>query len=70
VQAFAHTSPVYVSIGDKPVASADDARFWIAWIDQLIAQVSDRGRFSTPERRKEVVELFRRAQEVYRKIAN
>jgi hypothetical protein len=68
VQAFAHTSPVYISVGDKRVASAEDARFWIAWIDQLIAQVSDRGRFSTPERRKEVVELFRRAQEAYRKI--
>lgn len=67
VQSFAHTSPVYISIGNKPVASADDARFWIAWIDQLIAQVNDRGRFSNPERRKEVIELFRRAQEVYRK---
>jgi hypothetical protein len=70
VQAFAHTSPVYISVGDKPIASAEDARFWIAWIDQLIAQVSERGRFSTAERRKEVIELFRRAQEKYRKIAN
>ncbi len=70
VQAFAHTSPVYVSVGDKPIASAEDARFWIGWIDQLIAQVNDRGRFSTAERRKEVIELFRRAQERYRKIAS
>jgi hypothetical protein len=70
VGAFAHTSPVYASIGNKAVASADDARFWVAWIDQLIAQVSDGGRFSTPERRKEVIELFRRAQDVYRRIAN
>jgi TolB protein len=68
VQAFAHTSPVYISVGSKPVASAEDARFWIAWIDRLIAQVSERGRFSTAERRKEVIELFRRAQDIYRKI--
>ena len=67
VQAFAHTSPVYISVGDKPIASAEDARFWIAWIDQLIAQVNDRGRFSTAERRKEVIELFRRAQDAYRR---
>jgi TolB protein len=68
LQAFAHTSPVYVAVGAKPAARAEDARYWIGWIDQLIAQVKTRGRFSTAERRSEVVGLFQRAQEVYRKV--
>jgi hypothetical protein len=68
VQAFAHTSPVYVAVGSKPVARAEDARYWIGWIDQLVAQVNGRGRFSTPERRSQVIDTFHRAQEVYRKI--
>ena len=68
IQAFAHTSPVYVRFGDERIAHEEDARFWIEWIDKLIAQVNQRGRFATPERKREVVELFQRAQEVYRRI--
>src|SRR5262249_49157294 len=68
VQTFAHTSPVYLSVADKPVKSAEDARFWMDWIDQLIAQVNARGRFSKPERQKEVTDLFRRAREIYSNI--
>jgi hypothetical protein len=69
IQAYAHTSPVYVVVADEKIASAEDARFWVEWIDKLIVQVNTRGRFATPERRKEVVELFQRAQEIYRKMS-
>jgi hypothetical protein len=69
IQAFAHTSPVYVRFGDERVAYEQDAQFWVEWIDKLIAQVNQRGRFATPERKREVVELFQRGQEVYRGIA-
>jgi TolB protein len=69
VQAFAHTSPVYVRFGDERIASKEDAQFWIDWIDRLVAQVNQRGRFATPERKREVVELFERGQAVYRGIA-
>jgi hypothetical protein len=68
VQAFAHTSPVYVQFGEERVAYRQDAQFWINWIDKLIAQVNQRGRFASPERKREVVDLFRRGQEVYRGI--
>jgi single-stranded-DNA-specific exonuclease len=67
LQAFAHTSPVYVVVNGERVASAADARFWVEWIDKLIAQVNTRGRFATAERKKEVVDLFLRAREIYRK---
>ncbi len=67
IQAFAHTSPVYVSVGTEPVAFAADARFWIDWIDKLIESLKGR-RFATPEHRQEVIDLFRRAQEIYRKV--
>jgi hypothetical protein len=68
IQTFAHTSPVYVKFGGERVAYKEDARFWIEWIDKLIAQVNQRGRFATPERKREVVELFQRGQQVYRDI--
>lgn len=67
-QAFAHTSPVYVRFGRDPVASAEDARFYVDWVEKLIARVNERGHFGNADRRREVVDLFRRAQEIYRQI--
>jgi hypothetical protein len=66
VQAFAHTSPVYVHFGDQRVIFSEDAKFWDEWIGKLIAQVQSRGHFTTAAHREEVIALFRRAQEVYR----
>jgi TolB protein len=63
--AFAHTSPVYVYLGDRPIRSPEDARFYVDWIDQLIDRVEKRGRFATPEKKQEVVDLFRRARQVF-----
>ncbi|MEZ5351408.1 MAG: CehA/McbA family metallohydrolase [Bryobacteraceae bacterium] len=60
--AFAHTSPIYVSIGDQPVRIREDIEFWIAWIDKLSQRVGARGRFSKPEQKAEVLALFRDAR--------
>jgi hypothetical protein len=64
--AFAHTSPVYVTIGGKPVRVADDIRFYREWIERLIARTEKSPRFATPERRQEVVALFQKALAWYR----
>jgi hypothetical protein len=37
-------------------------------VERLIARVKERGRFTTGERRAEVVALFERALEKYRRI--
>jgi TolB protein len=63
--AFAHTSPVYVRFGDQPVANPADLRFYREWIDGLIAKVEQTGKFTSPDRRQEVIELFQRARERY-----
>lgn len=65
-QVFAHTSPVYVHLGDAPMVVAEDARFYREWVEKLIAKVQRNGRFANEERRKEVVALFSRALEFYR----
>jgi len=67
-QAFAHSSPVYVYFGDQPIAFGADVRFYIDWIERLIARVKERGQFSTAARREEVVALFERALRMYRQI--
>ena len=64
-QAFAHTSPVYCYLAGQPIRSPGDARFFMSWIDDLSRKVDRHGVFSKAQQKKEVLELFRRAQQVY-----
>ena len=63
---WAHTSPVYVIVDEKPIRSADDAEYFVAWIDDLIRVVRVRNRYASKADRDQVIKLFRRAQEQFR----
>lgn len=64
---FAHTSPVYVEAG-RPAPAADDARFFIEWIDREIAFYQSSDEFRDPRHRAEMVAFFRQAREVYARL--
>ena len=51
-QVLAHTSPVYVVIGDQPAGSVEDAQYFVGWIERLRNAVLQRGRF--PDKRSQV----------------
>jgi len=66
-----HTAPVYITVNKKPVrASADDARFFIAWIDTILKQTEPGGVWSTyfTTERGTIKERYLKARTVYRKI--
>jgi hypothetical protein len=65
---FAHTSPVYVTLGGKPIRSAADARYWQEWITQLMARTQDKGQFSKEEHKNEVLKLFAEGRAVYERM--
>lgn len=68
---WAHTSPVYVDTGGiaPPQRSVSAERF-VRDIDQSIAWLDSEGKFHTDKQRSEVFDLFRQAQDLYRKLAN
>lgn len=66
---FAHTSPVYFLRDGRPVAVAEDAGIVIEWIDRLIQDVRSSPRFSSEERRQEVIELFKKGRLYYEQVA-
>lgn len=68
-EVYAHTSPVYLTIGDQPIASREDALFFVQQIDALISKMDREGVFANPSQRDEIVHRFRQGQEVYRNIA-
>ena len=73
---FAHTSPVWVSVGGKPVrASAADAQYFVAWIEAAKTYIT-RWRETTDEpaaRERHWYQTFlnraAQAQDVFRQIA-
>ena len=68
--AWAHTSPVFVQIAGQKIASREDAKYFVDWIEQMLKVVAARNRYASPDDRQQVESLFRRAQNEFRKMAN
>jgi hypothetical protein len=67
---FAHTSPVYVHVAGGPGIVAEDARFFLAWIDREIAFYEKHSGFRAASDREVMLEMFRRARRVYERLAS
>jgi hypothetical protein len=67
-----HTAPVYVTVNDKPVrASADDAEYFVAWIENILENIKDGGswRIYFTKDIAEVQARYRKAAGIYKNIA-
>jgi hypothetical protein len=65
----AHTSPVYLIVDGKPIASRSDAEYNIRWIDRLIQVANHPGRFASIDDRDQVLAIYSVAREYYGEIA-
>jgi hypothetical protein len=66
---FAHTSPVYIHVGlDHGVVPAD-ARFFVSWLDHEIKFYEGSPDFRSPADRDAMLATFRRARDVYERLA-
>jgi hypothetical protein len=64
----AHTNPVYVETGGEVFRSAEEARAFLKWIDQLEVLLRSRNRFPTPKLRQQAQEQLEAARLVYARI--
>jgi O-glycosyl hydrolase len=67
-----HTAPVYVNVNNKPVrASAEDARFFIKWIDNILTNIKPGGPWNNyfTHDLNVVQARYMQARTVYEKIA-
>jgi hypothetical protein len=62
---FASTSPIYVRVGDQPVHSANDAAFFVRWIERVEAAAHASPLWSTPAERAEVMRKLSEARAVF-----
>lgn len=66
--AYATTSPVYVTIGEKPAHSPEDAKYFSAWIDRVLETTSRYPDWSSPEEKEYVLQKLREAKQVFEKM--
>jgi hypothetical protein len=68
-EAYAHTSPVYVEVADRPASARADAVFFLRWIDRLETALRERNRFPDAIQRARVAAQLEEARKVYAQIA-
>lgn len=65
---YAHSGPVYCYRGNRRIAVRESAAFFIRQIDQMIRRLETRGVFRDSADKEAMFQLFRKGQQVYRKI--
>jgi hypothetical protein len=63
---FATTSPIYVTVGGRPVRNAEDARYFVRWIERLEAAAAAHTGWNDAAEKAEVLGRLARAKEVFR----
>jgi hypothetical protein len=66
-EVFAHTSPVYLLVGGRPVVVPESVRDLLQKIDRLIAYTERLPGFRQEAHREETLDLYREAREVLRR---
>ena len=62
---YGTTSPIYITVGEAPTRSAEDAAFFIAWIDRIVQSVQKHTDWNTEAERDQVLKLLSDARAVY-----
>ena len=65
---YATTSPIYVNVEGSVPKPADDAAFFIAWIDRLVATTKENRNWNTTAERDSVLQMLDEARQVYGRL--
>ena len=67
---YATTSPVYVSLEGAPLHQPGEAKFFVAWMDRLIADAESNTSWHTDAEKQAVLTAFRKARGKYEMLAH
>ncbi|HEY7612058.1 MAG TPA: CehA/McbA family metallohydrolase [Gemmatimonadales bacterium] len=62
---YATTSPVYLTVGGRPVRSPEDARYFMSWIDRMRTTVEAHRDWNSEAERRETLDMLAQARAEY-----
>ncbi len=62
---YATTSPIYITLGGAPARSREDAAYFLAWVDRLIANAEANTAWNSPAEKETVLKQLREARAVW-----
>jgi hypothetical protein len=62
---YATTSPIYITIGGAPARSREDAAYFLAWVDRLIANAQANTAWNSPAEKEIVLKQLQEARAVW-----
>jgi hypothetical protein len=65
---YATTSPIYVSVAGKAAHSAEDAKYFLAWLDRLNEAVAKYVDWNSADEQTTVLDRIKAAREIYAKL--
>jgi TolB protein len=65
---YATTSPIYVTIGNKPPRSPEDANYFVAWIERVLDATSHYPDWNSPPEKEGVLRELTQAKAVFEKL--
>ena len=65
VYPYATTSPIYVTVGGRPIRSQPDTKYFLAWIDRLEAGATAHEGWNSPAEKSTTLETIRRARKEF-----
>jgi len=67
--AFAHTSPIYLTVDSKRLHSKEDAEYFIKYLGNVISWCQRHGRFPSEQAKQEVLAAFKQGIDEFKKLA-
>ena len=67
---YAETGPIYVYAGDQPIRSAEDARYFMDWVDDVARQARAHPGWRSASEREHVLSQFEAARKVFEERAS
>jgi hypothetical protein len=67
--AFAHTSPTYVRIDDRPIRSREDAEYFVQYLRNSTLWLDTKGKFPSESAKQEALAAFERGIERFLELA-
>ena len=66
--AYATTSPIYLTVAGRPVRSAPDATYFVAWLDRALQAAASHPGYHTQREKAEAVGTLQRARAIFAEL--